>query len=72
MALPLIFWRRLRDGYVESVVPSRRFNINPLYYGTARAQGYELHDERTARRSSHDTQRLAKAEAERILLGERK
>lgn len=44
-----------------------RFRIRPEYYGSTRAQSYELMDGKTRVRTSCDTVRLAKYEAEAIL-----
>lgn len=60
-----ILWRRSEEGYVDS--HCGRFHIYPLYMGTTTAQGYELHDEKLGRRSSADTQRDCKVEAEEII-----
>lgn len=49
-------------GYWDSA--DGRFSINPVYYGTARAQGYQLRDNLTGRTNTHDTVRLAKELAE--------
>jgi hypothetical protein len=63
-----LLWKRSQDGYVDS--KDGRFSIYPQPMGTTRAQAYQLHDNKTGKRFSTDTQAQAKREAARIVEGE--
>jgi hypothetical protein len=60
-------WKRSDEGYTGT--HCLRFEIVPVYMGTTRAQAYELYEyvgSSRKRHDMHDTQTLAKAEAQRI------
>ena len=63
-------WNKTRSEHASS--KCGRFEIEALYMGTRRPQGYSLYDNETKKTCSADTIRMAKYEAEKIMEREAK